>query len=407
MITNYEDFQFDLLIESMILESKIHYSDKFINLVSQIKRNRISKELLSLNKNGVDKDFTQNYIDTGKIKDEVTFTSDRKAKEFFGDDNPIMKYKVTHSDRYLTHNNRNADIFSRLGYTVPDNEPWEPPRGAVGIIKSEAKSNMSDKIYVWFISDDGRQSVINKNALIPYDEKMTKIWSTFRNNIKIGRLVRSILSAAGISFTDKEIEDFVNAYKSTYDVLNDAFLKFRLVEGNDISYWYSRDNYENEESTLGSSCMAGVDEDYFDIYVKNKTCKLLILQSDTGVNGIYVSKKIKGRALVWTTEQGDTFMDRIYTNYDSDVALFQKYAFEKGWWSKSLQNSSHSFNVTNGTTSKNAEYTVKLDESRFDHYPYVDSLTYINFDNKIISNYPGGIDAQAEMNDTEGYYREL
>lgn len=403
MIKNYSDFQFELLFESLILESKIQYSDKFINLVSQIKKNRIAKELITLSKNGADKNFTQNYIDTGKAKDEVTFTADRKAKEFFGDEDPVIKYRVTHTDRYLTNSKRNADIFSRLGYTPnEDEDPWEPERGAIGIIKSEAKSNMSDRIYVWFVSEDGRnQTVLNKTAVIPYDEKLNKIWSTFRNNIKIGRLVRSILTAAEIKFTDKEIEDFVNSYKSTYDIMNDAFLKFRLVESDDIAYWYSSSNYENDESTLGSSCMAGVPEDYFDIYSNNKNCKLLILHSDNG------TKKIKGRALVWNTDQGDTFMDRIYTNYDSDVALFQKYAFEKGWWSKSVQNSAHRFNVTNGTTSKNVEYTVTLEKSRFERYPYVDSLSYINFDKKIISNYPGLIDAQGEMNDTGGYYEEI
>lgn len=408
MIRNYTDFKFELLIESLILESKIKYSDKFINLISQIKRNRISKELINLNKNEVDKDFVQNYIDTGKVKDEVTFTLDRKAKDFFGGENPI-KYKVTHNDRYLTHSPRNSDIFRRLGYVVSDGGPWKPEINTIGIIKGEAKSNMSDRIYILFVSEDGKESVLNKTAVVPYDEKVDKIWSTFRNNIKIGRLVRSILTAAGISFVDKEIEDFVNSYKSVYDIMNDAFLKFKIVEGNDIAYWYSKENYASEESTLGNSCMASVDKDYFDIYTENKNCRLLILYGDNGSikDGEYVSKKIKGRALVWNTEQGDIFIDRIYTNNDSDVDLFQKYAFEKGWWSKVGQNSAQSFNVTNGVVSKIARYTVKLDKSRFNCYPYVDSLSYINFDNKIISNYPADIDAQGEMNDTEGSFDEI
>lgn len=411
MIKNYSDFQFELLFESLILESKIQYSDKFINLVSQIKKNRIAKELLTLSKNGADKNFTQNYIDTGKAKDEVTFTSDRKAKEFFGDDDPVIKYRVTHADRYLTNNKRNFDIFGRLGYTPGgEDDEWNPERGVIGTIKGEVKSNMSDRMYVWFVSEDGtKQTVLNKTAIVLYDEKLSKIWSTFRNNIKIGRLVRSVLTAAEIEFTDKEIEDFVNSYKSAYDIMNDAFLKFRLVDGREIAYWYSNDNYECDESTLGSSCMASVNDDYFDIYVNNKNCSLLILHSDNGTiqEGKYISKKIKGRALVWNTEQGDTFMDRIYTNYDSDVDLFKKYAFEKGWWCKVGQNSCQNFNVTDGTTTKSAEYTVKLEKSGFDYYPYVDSLSYINFDNKIISNYPAKIDAQGYMNDTSGEYEEI
>jgi hypothetical protein len=60
------------------------------------------------------------------------------------------------------------------------------------------------KIYVLFESD-GKTSVLNKLALENIGED-SRAWSTSRNNIKIGRLVRSILKVSGVSFIEKDIE---------------------------------------------------------------------------------------------------------------------------------------------------------------------------------------------------------
>jgi hypothetical protein len=50
-------------------------------------------------------------------------------------------------------------------------------------------------------------------------------------------LIRQNSDTCGIEFTDKQLEDFVNQYKSSWDILNDAFIKFDIVKGDDISYW--------------------------------------------------------------------------------------------------------------------------------------------------------------------------
>jgi len=388
MINNFYDFKTKLLIESLILESKIEFSDNFMSLVSTIKNNRISKEILNLKRNGVDADFTQNFIDVGTAKDEVTFTPERRVKEYFGKDS-VIKYRVTRDGRYLTHGPGNMYLYKALGYEIPKSDPYDPAVGTIGIIKAEAKSNRSENIYAWFISDDGRQTVINKSSLVPHDERLQSIYSKYRTNIKIGRLVRSILTSSKISFTDKEIENFVNSYKVAYDMLHNAFLKFKLVSGDEIAHWYNIAQYDTDESTLGSSCMAEVPPNWLDIYTKNPSCcSLLILFSDSGsiVGDKYESKKIKGRALVWKTDQGETFMDRIYYNKDSDVGLFKNYASEKGWWCRVTQSSGSRFNVTDGSMSKVAKYSVKLEKAEFSNYPYVDSLNLINFDANLISN---------------------
>jgi hypothetical protein len=73
-------------------------------------------------------------------------------------------------------------------------------RGTVGIIMKETIGSHG-KIYVLFESD-GKTSVLNKLALENIGED-SRAWSTSRNNIKIGRLVRSILKVSGVSFIER------------------------------------------------------------------------------------------------------------------------------------------------------------------------------------------------------------
>lgn len=403
MINNYQEFKTYLIIESLINESRLTISTRLYNFLHKIDNDKITKALLKIYSNRIDADFSHNYIDMGNTKDEVSFIANNKLDQINN------KWKVTRQNKYLTHNKRNNSIFKSLGYTPPPGEPYEPPNGTIGIIKSEAKSNKSDNIYVWFITDDKKETVINKNALIPLIDD-NSIWTNNRNNIKIGRIVRSILTKAGIDFTDKDIEDFVNAYKSNYDIMNDAFSKFDLIKGDEIGYWYHQDRYEIRSSTLGNSCMSEVGISFFELYSKNSNCSLLVLYSDIYphkiVDNKYKGTKIKGRAVVWNTNKG-FFMDRIYTNYDSDVKLFIKYAHQNGWWTKREQDSDLTFSITNGVTIEQADLIVDLEESKFDRYPFLDSLGYINFENKKLSNIASNIDADGELNCTDGGYEEF
>jgi hypothetical protein len=51
---------------------------------------------------------------------------------------------------------------------------------------------------------------------------------------------------------------------------------------------------------------------------------------------------------------------------------------------------------------------VELEKSDFTHYPYVDTLSLINFSKNLISN---DIDllgtANGDLNDTDGWYEEM
>ena len=409
MISRFKEFQFDFLLESLILESKLVFSNKLQNLMNSLPESRIKRELLEVIKSGGDLTIAQNFFDIHPEKDKIFFVQDKKAQEILGQES--LKYQVNQTHRRLSLNKdsdsnyKNQVIFDELGFDPETMDYVKPNQGQVGEILAETPSkDTPGKTYVLFKFNGDNYSIYDREALSVRDDRAEKVWQLTKNPINIGRAIRSILTAAGIQLTDKELEDFVNSYKSSFDIMNDAFLKFDIVSERDIPYWYSSRRYEHGgSSTLGNSCMADVNSEYFDIYRYNDdVCQLVILYSNVGKlqNGKWVSDKIRGRALLWKTDEGDMFMDRIYYNYEEDVQLFKRFAEKNGWWYKVNQDCKTYFQVSNGTQTKGAAYYVTLDEVYFDYYPFVDSLPYLNKSNNTISNLIRG--AQYEMRDTGG-----
>jgi hypothetical protein len=286
-----------------------------------------------------------------------------------------------------------------------------------GEIVSEVVSPDSGKTFILFKWDQGgidRLVCLNKDAIEQASDTERKLYSQSRNPIRIGRLVNAIMSAAKEQTSQREVEEFTNAYKSAWDMMHDAFLKFDVVSGYAIARWYDESSYESDDSTLGSSCMRYEEcEKYFGIYADNSdVCKLVILYSDRGgsiKDGKFTSNYIKGRALLWKTNQGDMFMDRVYTNNDSDVELFKQFAEKNGWWCKKIQNSSNMFTAQKGSSFKDPTYSVDLKWADHEYYPYVDTLSYLRLNeinptdsSGILSNDSDLIDPQYELRDTEG-----
>ena len=411
MLIKYNEFINENYIYELLLESKVVFSKKFRNLISKMKDNKIAEELLKIS--GNDYNTRYNYIDITDTKDSVSFIPDAKAQEIKGTDN-LETYRVINSNRYLTHSDRNNRIFGLLGYEK-SGDVWAPSEGTIGVILKETKSPVSDKIYVLFkeyIDQNPRICVINKEGIEPVEIEPKEIWTSSRNNMKIGRLVRAILKSANFEFTDKEIEDFTNQYKATFDFSMDALKQFDIVKGHDISKWYDEDNYVSGGGTLNNSCMASVNPSYFDIYCENSQVSMVILYSEDGkiVGDKFVSDKIRGRAILWDAEfKGNSikFMDRIYTTHDSDVELFKQFAEKNGWWWKTSQSMEQWEQITNGTDRELDRIVVKADDVDWSYYPYMDTMSYLNLDENVITNdsdYPG---LERECRSTGGDYDSM
>jgi len=210
-----------------------------------------------------------------------------------------------------------------------------------------------------------------------------------RNEIKVGKLVRALLKIADISdkidsdIKDKDYEDFVNAFKS---LKVDTSREFRLVNGEDIHKYYQMKNYYSSHGALGGSCMADEDKSTFRVYTENpKKAQLLILIDGDG--------KIHGRALVWKLKESPCdakyFMDRVYTNADSDVIKFKNFAEEKGFLYKQKNNSYIEDNIKFMYKGKSliGEVKVKLDGD-FKEYPFIDTMCFLSKKMDDLSNIP-------------------
>jgi hypothetical protein len=407
----YQDYISESILNQLLLESKLVLSPKFINILSRIKNNKISDQLISLNRKDVD-GIKQNYIDITDDNDKASFTPDKRAQQL--NNNKEDVYKVTQGSRYLTHSDKNNKVFEALGYDKENNTNWAPDVGTKGLVLNET-TRPSGNTYVLFQeyeSESPRLSVLNKQAIELDDDVDNKqIWSTSRNPMNVGRLVRSILTTSGFDFTNIDVEDFVNKYKAMYDFSKDALKQFDVVSGKKIAYWYHQDNYVSGGGTLNNSCMSDVDEEYFDIYSYNDNISLVILYGDDGEfdsEGNYISDLIKGRAILWTCEIDGTpgkFMDRIYTTLGSDVELFKQYAEKNGWWYKKTQSMDPEESITDGTNTKtNSVITCKLSDADWESYPYMDTMCYISTSRDIVTNqekHPG-VDRVAR--DTGGDY---
>lgn len=274
-------------------------------------------------------------------------------------------------------------------------------------IKGDRMQNYID------VDSEGTVSFMSDTKADKIKYEQNPFLSKGRSVIKIGRLVSSLLNDKDISqriisdnrinnsgfkyeYNDKDIEEFVNLYKS---INIDKGKKFKIVSGDEITSWYNEDSYYLMKGTLGSSCMKDVKASFFNIYTSNKNCRLLI----------YVNEEnfLLGRALIWKLDsspcKAEYFMDRVYTVNDSDVNRFKSYAEDQGWMYKFKMSSD--FEESTMFYYKESpvfgEITVKLKDIDFRKYPYLDTLAFLDKDSKTLSNV--GVKHCKVLKDVDGH----
>ena len=311
---------------NMINESMLYYSPPFREMLKTID-SEISKSLLDVEFTDVKPDMT--FIDLEEKTGFISFTQIKKAQKVAEDE-----------------------------FTDIDLE-----KGTIGKGGDEKKINTSMIQFLY-------------NAKNNKDLKDSVPFVKSRNKTKIGKFINKIFPG---KFTDKQIEDFVNKFKSINEKKED---RFELVTGDELLKYYLCSNYENFKGTLGSSCMKdGVNQSSLEWYAENEqSVKLLVLLNN--------DDKVKARALVWKLNNPDKFeyvMDRIYYNEDHLVEKFKDYAKDKGWGYKTKQNSFGSISF-NGKQATNDYYiTMGYDP---DYYPYLDTFKYYSKAKTMLSNNP-------------------
>lgn len=232
------------------------------------------------------------------------------------------------------------------------------------------------------------------NTLVrPLTNEETLIYNINRTEIKIGRLIKKLFHD---TFTDSQIESFVNQYKSKLD---QTALNFEIWSGFDIRYGYSSSKYTFSAPTsnqLINSCMNDC-LDYIDFYM-GCPVKLLVLLNDEG--------HIFGRSLIWEFKPGKFLMDRVYVAFDRDYFKFVDYAKSNGWWWKAENKSGSSILYTDGKTTN--WYPIEIDlKFDFEEYkdwgvPYLDTFFYVQ--GKKLTNYAPKSGKYYVCQDIDGSY---
>jgi hypothetical protein len=189
-----------------------------------------------------------------------------------------------------------------------------------------------------------------------------------RVEMKVGRFVKGYF---GDRFSDSEIENFVNQWKSLEENTT-----FEIWKGSDIKKGYSSrlyhfNDYDNGFNPLMNSCMN--DEPYISFYQYCPNVELLVLLDS--------ESSILGRALLWKDEKGRKIMDRVYFVYDKDYFKFVRWANENDYWYK--KNNTGQVKFIKGGKEESIETRVKI-MNVFDHpeeeYPYMDTFSYFQDD---------------------------
>jgi hypothetical protein len=222
-------------------------------------------------------------------------------------------------------------------------------------------------------------NIFSKSLAISKDE-MDKIRSIYNDGLFYVECYYLLNNKKVSEINDTDIQLFVNELSALVKESSPDSLSIEEVNGDEIVKWYNRDNYKIPLGKLGGSCMATQDcQDFFDIYTKNKNVSLLILKDN---------EKLFGRALLWKLDDGEYFMDRVYTILEPDEIIFTNYAIKNGYYHRSNgTNESFKYYLGNEIV-ENKILTVNLDYSDFIYYPYLDTLKYLDIDGKILSNNP-------------------
>lgn len=226
-----------------------------------------------------------------------------------------------------------------------------------------------------------RHCMVGKNSLTPDANEFP------RNEMKVGRFAKRLLDKSNQSVPDKEIEDFVNKYKSLVEITNNAFLRLKMVKGEDIRKYYSHTKYDQHSGVLNGSCMKYDQcQSYLDIYVNNPdVVSMVIFMSKDGTD------TISGRSIIWTDSKGRKIMDRIYVNKCSDEEIFKEMAIKEGFLYKERQTYDSNQLMINGQRLNQEDNRVIINlnpEIKYQYFPYVDTMKYYDMDRQILSSYP-------------------
>jgi len=326
------------------------------------------------------------------INESIVYFSPKLREELAKVKHPIAKDILSKEGTNPKEDITFLDIDSREGYvsfktmksmlkSIEEESPLEDLIPILKRVETEFKNSYSDEY------------LVNLNG-----------WKKARNPVKVGKIV-NILSPG--KWTPGDIEKFTDKFKAVQK--GETSMTIKVVEGDEIAFWYDEENYLNKDSSLGSSCMRYKRcKNYFDIYTKNpEVCKMVCLLDEDENN----QPKLRARALLWKVDsiKFEWFMDRQYAISDADVEYLREWATREGYAYKS----SNSFGGFKGVTFNEENFTinmtVQLKELNYLNFPYVDTFRRFNPEDSKLYNDEDQEDNEGDylLNGISGDYTEI
>lgn len=240
---------------------------------------------------------------------------------------------------------------------------------------------------------------IKRAVIAGFINDKTSNYNKGRIKISIGRLVKKLF---GNTYTDRQIEIFVNKFKAKNNKLDKKFeLRNLVITAYDKKEYSTR--YGNQ-NPLYNSCMNN-EFKILEFYIHNDRVAEVLVLYEEDPTSVKNKKKILGRALVWTLKTGERFMDRVYYILDADYYLFIDWAIENDVIYKSENKSSPMTPLMKGRNKLEnfvLEVELKYPVESYDLLPYMDTLLY-GQDNKLTNNIESlNDDVYYELNGTDG-----
>jgi len=222
--------------------------------------------------------------------------------------------------------------------------------------------------------DKGKISYLTKERFAVIDE--SEIWTSSRRfQAKPGGFISKVFK----NIPSKEVELFSTLFRNVSNRLN---VNLQVVKGERIRDFYYYESYASDNGSLGASCMRYDScQKYMNIYVENtEVVSMLVILNDHG--------SLIGRALLWDCA-GYKIMDRIYTTNDEKYAFyFKEWATKNNYLFKSNQNWFDTMTFEKiGDKKQELKIDIKLPNSDYRYYPYMDTFKFFNADTGTISNY--------------------
>lgn len=233
--------------------------------------------------------------------------------------------------------------------------------------------------YLSLSKDDLKISYLPFDRINKYKEVIeNEPQIAWKANLRIKANPGSAIQKVFKNLNNKDIEVFVNYFKA---LQAKEEYEMKIVSGSDIRKYYFYNSYKQQSGSLGNSCMKydGC-ASFFSLYEENDDTIKMLIMSDS-------SDKIYGRALLWHI--GDVkVMDRIYTINDEEYSIhFKKWAEQNGYIFKTHQKFDHTLQFDEQGKTSEKRLAIKLNNSKFELYPYLDTFKFLNRNDGVLYNY--------------------